>query len=106
MWVPGVQTGVIAVAGRPVALAAQDDQLALVWHGAMPLADGDQALQYAVYRVSGQSVAHAGPLYLSGLSQLAWLGFSEAGLLAAHDTEVCPPPALPKNPCCREMLAM
>ena len=87
-WLPGVQTGVMTVAGRPVALAAQDDQLAVVWHGGLPVADGDQALQYAVYRVSAQSKAHGGALYLSGRSHLAWLGFSEAGTLAAHDTQV------------------
>ena len=93
-WLPGVQTGVITVAGRPVALAAQDDQLAVVWHGGMPAADGDQALQYAVYRVSAQSMAHSGALYLSGRSHLQWLSFSETGQLAAYDTQARDDPAL------------
>ena len=83
----------MTVAGRPVALAAQDDQLAVVWHGGMPAADGEQALQYSVYRVSAQSRMHSGALYLSGRSHLSWLGFSETGLLAAHDTQVQTQPA-------------
>ena len=87
-WLPGVQTGVMTVAGRPVALAAQDDQLAVVWHGGLPAADGAQALQYGVYRMSAQSKMHGGALYLSGRAHLSWLGFSETGLLAAHDTQV------------------
>ena len=88
------------MAGRPVAVAAQDDQLAVVWHGGLPAADGDQALQYSVYRVSAQSKAHSGALYLSGRSHLSWLGFSETGLLAAHDTQVHMQPALkPSSPC-------
>ena len=84
----GVQTGVMTLAGRPVAMAAQEDQLAVVWHTAMPAAEGDQALHYSVYCVSAQSVLHTGALYLSGGSHLSWLGFSETGLLAAYDTQV------------------
>ena len=84
----GVQTGVMTLAGRPVAMAAQEDQLAVVWHVAMPAAEGDQALHYSVYSVSAQSELHTGALYLSGSSHLAWLGFSETGLLAAYDTQV------------------
>ena len=91
---PGVQTGVLTVAGRPVALAAQDDQLAVVWHGGLPAADGDQALQYSVYRISAQSKAHSGALYLSGRSHLSWLGFSETGVLAAYDTQVLTQPTV------------
>ena len=64
-----------------------------VWHGGLPAADGDQALQYSVYRVSAQSKSHGGALYLSGRSHLSWLGFSETGLLAAHDTQVRTQPA-------------
>ncbi len=87
-WMLGVQTGVMTLAGRPVAMAAQEDQLAVVWHTAMPAAEGDQALHYSVYCVSAQSVLHTGALYLSGGSHLSWLGFSETGLLAAYDTQV------------------
>jgi len=76
------------MAGRPVALAAQDDQLAVVWHGGMPAADGEQSLRCSVYRVSTQSVVSSGALYLSARSHLSWLGFSETGLLAAYDTQV------------------
>ena len=103
-WLPGVQIGVMTVAGRPVALAAQDDQLAVVWHGGLPAADGDQALQYSVYRVSAQSKAHGGALYLSGRSHLSWLGFSETGLLAAHDTQVHMEPALQTRCDCSSLL--
>ena len=84
----GVQTGVMTLAGRPVAMAAQEDQLAVAWHVAMPAAEGDQALHYSGYSVSAQSELHTGALYLSGSSNLSWLGFSETGLLAAYDTKV------------------
>ncbi len=84
-------------------MAAQDDQLAVVWHGGLPAADGDQALQYSVYRVSAQSKAHSGALYLSGRSHLSWLGFSETGLLAAHDTQVRLQPRLETHCACSSL---
>lgn len=84
----GLQLSVASLPGRPVALAAQGDQLAAVWHAGMPAAAGDQCLAYSVLGVGAQALAHAGPLALSAGASLQWLGFSEEGLLAAYDSKV------------------
>ncbi|KAL4439932.1 hypothetical protein ABPG75_002933 [Micractinium tetrahymenae] len=83
----GTQTHLISLAGAPVALAARGHQVAAVWHAAAPTASGDQCLQYALYDVAEQRQLHAGPLPLSPRATLAWLGFTQEGLLAAYDSE-------------------
>jgi chromosome transmission fidelity protein 4 len=82
----GSQTHLLSLPGAPVALAARGHQLAAVWHGGPPTAAGDQCLHYALFDVAEQRQAHSGPLPLSPGSTLAWLGFTEEGLLAANDS--------------------
>ncbi|KAK9809234.1 hypothetical protein WJX72_011841 [[Myrmecia] bisecta] len=83
----GLQTGLVSLAGAPVALAAQGHWLAVVWHAASPSPQAEQRLQYAVHDVSEQQQVHAGMLPVSLAATLTWLGFSEAGLLAAYDSQ-------------------
>ena len=83
----GLQTGVLALEGAAVALAAEGQNLALVWHKG--LCQGrDQNLGVAVWDMAEQTQAWTGSLPLSPASTLTWLDFSEAGMLAAYDSQV------------------
>ena len=84
----GLPLSVTSLPGQPVALAAQGDQLAAVWHAGMPAADRDQCLHCSVLGVGAQAALHSGPLCLSAGASLQWLGFSEEGMLAAYDSKV------------------
>eukprot|EP00891_Asterochloris_glomerata_P004478 jgi/Astpho2/4478/Aster-x1249 len=83
----GVQSAVVTLSGAPVALVAQGHQLALAWHAADPDSAGCQRLQCAVYNVVEQQKITEGFLPTSNQATLAWLGFSDEGLLAAWDSE-------------------
>jgi chromosome transmission fidelity protein 4 len=84
----GLQTGCVAVPGDIVAVAAQGAAVAVAWHAWAPAHPADQGL--AVTLFDGCTAAAVGPpaapLPLSPDSTLAWLGFSEEGLLAAYDS--------------------
>ena len=79
---------VTSLPGDPVALAAHGNALAAVWHAGPPTEDGTQTLDYAVFELAPLTQASAGRLPLSAGAALAWLGFGEAGQLAAYDTAV------------------
>lgn len=79
---------VTSLPGDPVALAAYGNKLAVVWHAGWPTVDGSQTLHYAVFELALLTQASAGHLPLSAGATLAWLGFGEAGQLAAYDTAV------------------
>jgi len=84
----GVQQAVFALDGAPVALAAHGSLLACVWHSALPVGPppGEQRLAFAVYDTDSGAQTAAGALPLTPGEHVAWLGFSEDGLLAAADS--------------------
>ncbi|KAK9837086.1 hypothetical protein WJX81_001820 [Elliptochloris bilobata] len=82
----GVQMSVISLPGAPVALAVQGNVLAAVWHAGLPAGDGSQALEYTLYEFAPLTQAASGRVPLGTGAALAWLGFGEAGELAAYDT--------------------
>lgn len=83
----GLQSHIFDLPGDAVALAAQDDLLAVAWHAAPSTPNGDQCIAYAVYDVvDGAQVQHGG-LSLSPGSTLTWFGFSDEGVLAAYDSQ-------------------
>ena len=79
---------VTSLPGDPVALAAHGNALAAVWHAGPPTEDRTQTLDYAVFELAPLTQASAGRLPLSAGAALTWLGFGEAGQLAAYDTAV------------------
>ena len=84
----GLQTACVAVPGDIVAVAAQGGALAVAFHAHAPAHPADQGLGLALFDgCAGTSVGPAStPLPLSRRATLAWLGFSEEGLLAAYDS--------------------
>ena len=72
-----------------MALAAKGQNLALVWHKGV-CQGRDQNLGVAVWDMAEQTQAWSGSLPLSPGATLTWLGFSEAGMLAAYDSQVGP----------------
>ena len=72
-----------------MALAAEGQNLALVWHKGV-CQGRDQNLGVAVWDMAEQSQAWGGSLVLSPGATLTWLGFSEAGMLATYDSQVGP----------------
>jgi len=83
----GLQTGILALAGAPVALAACGHTLAVAWHSAPPTPSGDQSICFTVYDTAEQRLVSQGSLALSPGATLAWLGFSEDGMLSTYDSE-------------------
>jgi len=84
----GVQLAVLALEGAPVALAAHGQLLAAVHQAGPPSGPppSEQRLAYSLLDVGLGQRLGGGPLPLSERAQLAWLGFSEEGLLAAADS--------------------
>ena len=70
-----------------MAMAAEGSYLALVWHKGV-CQGRDQTLGVAVWDMAEQTQTWSSALPLSPSSTLTWLGFSEAGLLAAYDSQV------------------
>lgn len=82
----GLQIGVLSMEGPAVALTARGHSLALVWHSAHPQGK-QQHLSAAVWDLAEQTQVAAGRLPLAPGSVLTWLGFTDAGALAAYDSE-------------------
>ena len=72
-----------------MALIAEGRNLALVWHKGV-CQGRDQNLGVAVWDMAEHTQAWSGSLPLSPGATLTWLGFSEAGMLAAYDSQVRP----------------
>ena len=84
----GAQLALLSLDGPPVALAAHGGLLACAWQAGPPSGPppSEQALAYALFDTHAAEKLAQGPLPLSGRAQLAWLGFSEQGCLAAADS--------------------
>lgn len=87
----GLQIGLQTLHGPVVALAAQGNALAAVWHGGWDMAHENSSLKFAVLDVNYKTQVCSGRLPLGQHSELAWLGFSKEGLLSTWDTEVMQP---------------
>jgi chromosome transmission fidelity protein 4 len=96
----GLQMNVVSLAGPPVAMAAQQDCLAIVWHASTPVMVSDkkkknnkscvqQKLEFAMYGISSTNKLYQGQLPLSQGASLVWLGFTTQGMLASYDSAGC-----------------
>lgn len=83
----GIPTFVMTLPGAPVALTADGQMLAAVWHSGSPSMDSDsQNLAFSVYDADNQHCEASGQLLLSPKAKLTWLGFTKEGFLAAADS--------------------
>ena len=71
----------ITLRGPPVALAAEDNNLAAVWR------EGPQTLSVAVYDINHRERKSDGPLPVSEGAELTWLAFTADGQLATFDSQ-------------------
>eukprot|EP00899_Mesostigma_viride_P003283 jgi/Mesvir1/12956/Mv05969-RA.1 len=85
----GVLRFMMSLPGPAVAMAANNNLLAVTWHAASPSPEGDQRIEYALYNVDprAQEKLQGGPLPLGPQATLTWLGFSAEGLLATGDSQ-------------------
>ena len=84
---------ILSIPGPVVALAANESWLALIYHEAGPVLDGNgscsQKLAFHLYDVSSENQIASGPLCLSPGSELEWVGFSEEGIFTTCDNQGC-----------------
>ncbi|KAJ3128780.1 hypothetical protein HK098_003546 [Nowakowskiella sp. JEL0407] len=81
----GVQEMVICAPGPVIAMASAKDTLFLAYHSGSA-AHGDQNIDYLWMNVVNYKTLAQGKLFLSPVSRLTWLGFSETGLPASYDS--------------------
>ncbi|KAL6059444.1 WD repeat and HMG-box DNA binding-domain containing protein 1 [Balamuthia mandrillaris] len=82
----GVQTGLFVLGGPVVALAAQRDFLAVAYHASAAVA-AKQNIVVQLYDIYNQRIVTEKPLPLGDKGvTLAWIGFSEEGMLCIADS--------------------
>jgi chromosome transmission fidelity protein 4 len=83
----GLQSGVISLPGAAVAMAARGGKLAVAWHAAPPTPLGDQSIMLGEYTVQDQRLLRQRSVSLSPGATVAWMGYTEEGMLAVYDSE-------------------
>ena len=83
----GIQRDIFDLTGDIVALAAFGNQLAVAHHTSSPTYTGDQCIQITLYNILERQKQFEVPMALTPSAQLAWLGYSEEGMLSTYDTK-------------------
>ncbi|KAL4519312.1 hypothetical protein Ndes2437B_g05172 [Nannochloris sp. 'desiccata'] len=83
----GLQSGVVSLPGAAVAMAARGGRLAVAWHAAPPTPLGDQCIMLGEYTVHDQRLLRQRSVSLSPGATVAWMGYTEEGMLAIYDSE-------------------
>jgi chromosome transmission fidelity protein 4 len=83
----GMQSGVVSLPGAAVAMAARGGKLAVAWHAGPPTPLGDQSIMLGEYTVQDQRLLRQRSVSLSPGATVAWMGYTEEGMLAVYDSE-------------------
>jgi chromosome transmission fidelity protein 4 len=83
----GLQSGVVSLPGAAVAMAARGGKLAVAWHAAPPTPLGDQCIMLGEYAVQDQRLLRQSSVSLCPGATVAWMGYTEEGMLAVYDSE-------------------
>jgi len=83
----GMQSGVVSLPGAAVAMAARGGKLAVAWHAGPPTPLGDQCIMLGEYTVQDQRLLRQRSVSLCPGATVAWMGYTEEGMLAVYDSE-------------------